>query len=378
MSTAREDQIKSFLDAAGWGEATRAPLAVDASTRRYERLTLDGQPAVLMDAPPAAEAPSCPPDADEAMRRSLGYNALARLAGPDPRPFVAIGDHLSAQGFSAPDILHTDYENGFLLLEDLGDTIFNRVIADGIDERPLYEAAIDVLVALHANKAPDALAVADDAAMPLLSYDPVALSEEVKLLTDWYLPEGLDAPVDSALENEFNTLWRGTLDRLTHREDVLILRDYHADNLLWLPERDGLARLGLLDFQDGLRGHRAYDLVSLLEDARRDVPPALAAEMLERYIKGAKANTPDFDEEAFRLGYALLGLQRNTKIVGIFARLWRRDGKTQYPSYMPRMWRYVEANLAHPAVADLKAWYDEHIPQKWRGDFLARKMEGET
>ncbi len=377
MTTSREEQIKAFLEAAHWGSANRSSLAEDASTRRYERLERDGHPAVLMDAPPAAEEPSCPPDADEAMRRTLGYNALARLAGPDPRPFVAIADFLSEHGLSAPHILHADYEQGFLLLEDLGDAIFNRVISGGADERPLYEAAIDALVALHAVEVPASLPLPGGELVPLLTYDDVALAEEIKLLTEWYLPAAADASTDAAVDEEFNALWRDALGKLTKPHEVLILRDYHADNLLWLPDRMGAARVGILDFQDGLRGHRAYDLVSLLEDARRDVAPALAADMVERYIADAKTNTPNFDEEAFRMGYALLGLQRNTKILGIFARLWRRDGKPQYPSYMPRLWRYVESDLAHPAFADLKAWYDQYIPQKWRGDFLARKVEAE-
>ncbi len=375
--SARENLMASFLATAGWGDAARGPLAGDASTRRYDRLNGPRGRAVLMDAPPGKEAPACPPDADEATRRALGYNALARLAGPDTRHFVALAEFLVAHGFSAPRILAADLENGFLLLEDLGDAIYNRVIADGGNELALYEAAIDALVALHEVDAPTAFSLSQGGTVPLLDYDAVALGEETRLLCQWYLPAACDAPSNEALEDEFLQLWRKTLGCLNDALEVVILRDYHADNLLWLPDREGLARVGMIDFQDGLRGHRAYDLVSLLEDARRDVAPELATQMVARYIAGAQATNPGFDVEAFTLGYALLGLQRNTKILGIFARLWKRDGKPQYASYMPRVWRYVEQNLSHPAVAELKIWYDQHIPEQWRSDFLARKAEGE-
>ena len=372
----RERLIEAFLDHAGWGDATRAPLAVDASTRSYDRLKGPKGSAVLMNAPPGEEAPACPPDADEATRRALGYNALARLAGPDPRPFVAIAEFLSARGFSAPEILEADCDNGLLLIEDLGDNVYNRVIAGGTDEAPLYEAAIDAIAALHELPVPNTLPLSRGGTVPLLTYDNVALGEEVRLLTDWYLHACTGEPVDKSIEDEFFAHWRGTLQKITSPHEVLILRDYHADNLLWLPDRDGAARVGILDFQDGLRGHRAYDLVSLLEDARRDVRSDLSEKMLKRYAAHALAANPDFDLEAFQLGYAVLGLQRNTKILGIFARLWKRDGKPQYPSYMPRIWNYVANDLAHPALIDLKAWYDKHIPSKWRGDFLARKARG--
>jgi len=370
--------IDAFLRDAGWSNAVRSKLAGDASTRCYDRLEGPKGRAVLMNAPPGAESAACPPNADEHARRTLGYNALARLAGPDTRPFVAIAEFLTRNGFSAPRILAADNEQGLLLLEDLGDGIYNRVIADGEDELPLYEAAIDALARLHTVTPPDEFPLSQGGEVPLLGYDEVALGEEVRLLTDWYLPACSGEPTGEDRENEFLALWRETLSKLTNAQEVLTLRDYHADNLIWLPERDGTARVGLLDFQDGLKGHRAYDLVSLLEDARRDVSPALAEKMLARYATHAMAANPRFDLAAFHLGYALLGLQRNTKILGIFARLWKRDGKPQYPSYMPRVWAYIEHDLDHPAVAGLKAWYGEHIPPEWRGDFLARKAAEES
>ncbi len=368
MSSERDRQIDDFLAQAGWAGAIRKPLAVDASTRAYERVALGQKGAVLMDAPPAAEAPPCPPDADEATRRSLGYNALARLAGPDLRPFVAIADYLTSRGLSAPQIYAVDFANGLMLLEDLGDSIFNREFSAGQNAQPLYEAAIDTLLALHEETPPDQLPARDTAPVALLSYDDVAMREEIGLLVEWYLPAaGID---DTAAAQELQSIW-GTLLGQLPAPDVLVLRDYHADNLLWLPKRAGAARVGLLDFQDGLRGHAAYDLVSLLEDARRDVPAPLADVMLDRYIAGAKANA-GFDEDRFRFAYGLLGLQRNTKILGIFARLWKRDGKPQYPKFIPRLWRYVDADLTHTEFATMRGWFDDTIPAKYRGDYLAR------
>ncbi len=375
MNSERDQQIGAFLAAAGWEGATRRPLAGDASTRRYERVQSGQRGAVLMDAPPAAEAPPCPLNADEATRRALGYNALARLAGPDLRPFVAIGDYLKERGLSAPEIWAVDFENGLMLLEDLGDSIFNRDIANGVDETPLYEAAIDTLLALHEDAPPELLPARDAEPVPLLTYDDVAMREEISLLTNWYLP-AVGAADSAAAARDLQSIWATLLQQLPI-PNALVLRDYHADNLLWLPERAGPARVGLLDFQDGLRGHAAYDLVSLLEDARRDVPRVLADAMLTRYINGAQMRA-GFDEDAFRFAYALLGLQRNTKILGIFTRLWKRDGKPQYPSYMPRLWRYVEADLAHAEFADMRRWFDETIPAKWRGDHMARLAAAEA
>jgi len=375
----REALIETFLSNAGWGDAKRSMLAGDASTRSYDRLSRGGESAVLMNAPPAEEEPACPPDASEAERRTLGYNALARLAGPDPRPFVAVAEFLTAKGLNAPAIFAADIKHGLILLEDLGDAIFNRIIAGDEDELPLYETAIDALAELHTNGAPTALPLSTGGNVPLLDYDHVALLEEVCLLTEWYVPACTGAPIVATVQAEFLSLWQEALSHITQATEVMILRDYHADNLIWLPDRKGVARAGIIDFQDALRGHRAYDLVSLLEDARRDVAPLLAEQMVDRYIDHALAEDKGFDIEAFRLAYALYGLQRNTKILGIFARLWKRDGKPQYPAYMPRVWAHVERNLTHPAAAPLKAWYNRHIPQKWRGDFLARKAatEGE-
>lgn len=318
----------AFLQRAGWGDAVRSKLAGDASFRKYERLNRSGEPAVLMDAPPPQE---------------------------DIRPFTRIARHLDSLGYSAPRILAEDAEHGFLLLEDLGDDLFARLLKSGGDERMLYEATIDFLLDLHRHPAPADLA----------PYDEDRLIEEAELFIDWYLPAltGRDTPAN--LRQAFRFLWgilapEVGMDAAPERR-VLVLRDFHAENLIWLPKRSGPARLGLLDFQDAVAGHPAYDLVSLLEDARRDVDPDFAEAMLQRYIAGSGADDADF-----RRMYAILGAQRNIRILGIFTRLWKRDGKQQYQAFMPRMWGLVERDLAHPALTDLRGWFDAMVPRELR------------
>ena len=331
--TDRHGLLQDFLAAAGWATAQRSPLAGDASTRRYERLTGAKGVAVLMDAPPGAEAPSCPPDASVARRQILGYNALARLAGPDTAPFVAIGTWLTELGLSAPRVLAADLPHGFLLLEDLGDALFSRVLEEGVGEADLYRAAVATLVDLHEQTPPGQLPLPGGGHVPLSLYDETALRAEVDLLLEWFLPLVTGEQVSETDRSSYDAAWAGTFVHMIDPKPVLVLRDYHADNLIWLPERDGVARVGLLDFQDGVIGARAYDLVSLLEDARRDVPADLGKDMLSYYCQLIGARDPIFDEPRFLLTYAALGAQRNTKIVGIFARLYRRDGKAQYLEY---------------------------------------------
>lgn len=305
--------LSRLLASAGWHDATRKPLAGDASNRRYERLTArDGRTAVLMDADPAR--------------------------GEDVRPFTAIARHLSSLGLSAPAILAEDETHGFLLLEDLGDDLFARVAArDTAAEPELYAAAVDLLAELHRAAPPATLA----------AYDAPTMAGLACLPFEWYLPavgpRAADADI-AAFRAELET-------RLAEAAppSVLILRDFHAENLLWLPERRGAARVGLLDFQDARRGHPAYDLVSLLEDARRDVPETLARDMIARYVTLAGA-----DPVAFTRAYALVGAQRNLRIVGVFARLCVRDGKPGYLPMLPRVWGHLMRDLAHPDLATLR------------------------
>jgi aminoglycoside/choline kinase family phosphotransferase len=365
---ARDDAMDSFVQAAGWAAATRHPLPGDASTRRYVRLAAGARTAMLMDQPQQAETQTASATATQAERAALGYNALARLAGADCGRFVAAARYLRQLGLSAPDIYAEDTANGFLLLEDLGDDLYADIIAGGTDETALYAAAIDTLAALHAHAAPAMLAPGK----PLFAYDTPALLAETDLLTEWFLPMALGRAVDASETAEHRALWRETLASVSEGPQVFVHRDFHAQNLLWLPERAPRARVGLIDFQDAVAGSPAYDLISLLEDARRDVSPALAQTMTEHYIAQRDGAV---DRQAFRVSAAILAAQRNAKIVGIFARLAARDKKPRYLAFLPRVWGHMERDLAHPALARLRDWYDRKIPREAR--FRVPHAEGE-
>jgi len=319
--TERAARIRAFLADKGWGGAERRPLAGDASFRRYERLSHDGRRAVLMDAPPPHE---------------------------DVRPFVAIARHLQALGLSAPAVLAVDSEAGLLLLEDLGDDTFTRLLAQGADERALYTLATDTLAALAGR--PDAIPPG------LAPYDEARLLAEAALLPDWYLPAVGRAPDDDA-RAAYDAVWRALLPLARRVPDTLVLRDFHVDNLMRL-DRPGLAACGLLDFQDAVAGPATYDLMSLLEDARRDIDPALVAEMTARW----RAARPEIDRDAFETSWAVLAAQRHAKVIGIFTRLARRDGKPGYLGHIPRIWRLLERACAHPALAPLADWLERAIP----------------
>jgi aminoglycoside/choline kinase family phosphotransferase len=320
MKQDREPTIARFLQQAGWTDAERRPLAGDASFRRYDRLEGPKGRAVLMDAPPPEE---------------------------DVRPFVKVAGLLTGAGLAAPHILAQDTKAGLLLLEDLGDTIYTRVLAAGGDERELYLAAIDALAALH--RAP----LAGD----LPPYDDALFLFEASLLTDWFMPlAGLE--LSAAGREDYLALWRDLLPLARRLPDCIVLRDYHADNLLWLPERSGIERVGQLDFQDAVIGPVAYDLVSLLEDARRDVAPTTVDAAIQRYL----GHFPAIDRGTFQTAYAMMGAQRNLKIAGIFCRLLTRDGKPGYQNFMPRVWGHVATDLKHPALAPLANWLDRWIP----------------
>ncbi len=322
--TERERAIAEFLAAAGWGDAERRLLAADASFRRYERLWQDGASRVLMDAPPPRE---------------------------NVRAFHQIAQALLALGLSAPRPLEIDEAAGLLLLEDLGDRTFTRALAEDVDEASLYRLAIDSLIALHQRWRP----VPEVAAPP---YDDARLLDEVLLLPDWFLPALRGAPTPEPARAAYIEAWRAALTRARAVPDCLVLRDYHVDNLMLLEDRDGVAACGLLDFQDAAIGPVAYDVVSLLEDARRDVGPDVVAEMLARYLDAF----PELDREGFMESYAVLGAQRAAKIVGIFTRLSRRDDKDHYLHHIPRVWRILTAGLEHPVLAPVKAWFDREVP----------------
>jgi aminoglycoside/choline kinase family phosphotransferase len=352
---------RAFLNNVGWGEAVVAPLPGDASTRRYARLRHDTRRAMLMDQPQGAESAVAAPDADEAARRALGYNAVARLAGADCRRFAAVANHLRARDLSAPDILAADYAQGLLVIEDLGDDLFTEIV-NGANDEALYGAAVEILAKLHTEAAPKFL----PGEIPLFVYDEIALIAETDLMLEWFFPLALGRQANEMEYKEHRALWKVALDAIQGSDIVFVHRDYHAQNLLWLPQREGLSRVGLIDFQDAVAGSRAYDLISLVEDARRDVPPALAESATRHYLAAAKTFGAPVDEENFRAEMAVMAAQRNTKIVGIFARLFLRDGKRRYLDYMPRVWGYLEQDLSHPLLADLRRWYDRVLPKAKR------------
>ncbi|MEM1075486.1 MAG: phosphotransferase [Pseudomonadota bacterium] len=308
----REEDIRSFLTTAHWAHATRAPLAGDASNRRYERLQLaDDRRAVLMDAPPDT--------------------------GEDIGPFIKIAQFLTQAGLSAPKVFEQDSAKGFLLIEDLGDRLFSTEIAGAPECEPdLYAAAIDVLTALHKTNAPH-----------LAFYDAQTTVPLAALAFDWY-QSGTLGTVSHTTRQQFSKALENSLSPFDNSLDVLIQRDYHAENLLWLPERSGVARVGLLDFQDAMIGHRSYDLVSVLQDARRDVPLTVEAQMKSRFIAQNQ-----LDAASFETAYAAFGLQRNLRILGVFARLCMRDGKAQYIDFIPRVWGFIERNLSHASLIHL-------------------------
>jgi len=348
----REQEILDFMEKAGWGGATRTRLAEDASYRSYQRVAGAKGRAMLMNAPIGGDQSRSP--------QAAAYNRVAHLA-TDCRSFAAYAAYLRSLGLSAPEIFAADLPRGLLLLEDFGDDLFFQAIPDGADETTLYEAAIDVLLRLHTARTPETLPVGDGSDFVLSQYDPPAMLAEAMLLCEWYVPQQTGGVLSAAVREEFQPLWAHCLGHLNITAPVLVLRDYHAQNLFWLPHRTGVARVGLIDFQDGLLGSPAYDLVSLLEDARRDVAPELAARMLDYYCAKAKAVNPGFDAAAFRTAYAITGAQRNCKILGIFARLAKRDGKPGYLQSIPRVQDYLRHDLTHPELAALKGWLEKHL-----------------
>jgi N-acetylmuramate 1-kinase len=329
MSENRENVIAGFLRKHDWHEATRGRLAGDASFRKYDRLNGVKGPAVLMDAPPPQE---------------------------DVRPFVRIARHLFKHGFGVPEILAEDHDAGLLLLEDLGDDTYTRLLARGHDEHELYALAIDALIALHRLPAADAIPEG------VIPYGQARLLEEVSRVNVWYRPL-VGAPTLSAdAERAFADIWARILPLAWKVPTALVLFDYHVDNLMLISGRTGLNSCGILDFQDAVAGPVTYDLMSLLEDARRDINPVLVAEMKTRYL----AAFPRISREDFALSWAVMAAQRHTRVIGTFARLKLRDNKPHYLVHMPRLWRYMDTCLAHPALADLKVWFDVHVPAELR------------
>ena len=364
MSVSDREQLRlDFLASAGLAQAARAPLPGDASTRRYERLTpADGPSLMLMDQAPAAESPPADPAWTPQQRQAAGWNAVARLSAGRIEAFAAVAAHLKSLGLSAPEIPALDAPNGLAVLEDFGDALFARVIEDGADETPLYLTAIEALAALHEAGAPPQTLHGPGGDWPLLTYDETALQGGADLFVEW-LPR-LDDRVafDAAAVTAWREAWAPLVASGAGGASVMAHRDYHAENLIWLPERQGPARVGMIDFQDAVRAHPSWDLHSLLQDARRDVSPALEAEALDRYF----ALRPQVDRATFMADYAGLAALNEARIIGIFARLIARDGKPRYRQFLPRMWRHLNANLEQPALAPVARWFDRHVPAEVR------------
>ncbi|GAB4227118.1 MAG: bifunctional tRNA (adenosine(37)-N6)-threonylcarbamoyltransferase complex ATPase subunit type 1 TsaE/phosphotransferase [Methyloligellaceae bacterium] len=349
--------LLALLDEVGWSDATVSWMQGDASARSYARLEQDDRSAVLMNAPRRADGP--------ALQDGRSYSAIAHLA-EDVRAFVAVDMALREAGLSAPQILAHDLEQGFLLLEDLGPGAFDAAIAAGADEEELYRAAVDVLVALSKHPLPARLPLPGGGFHDVPSYDREALAIETDLLCTWYWRALNGEAAPGPVAAEFEAAWQPLFERLQAEATGWVLRDYHSPNLIWLPEREGVRRVGLIDFQDLVRGPAAYDLVSLAQDARRDISAALEGGLFAHYCERIKQQDPDFDAEAFRTSYAILGAQRATKILGIFARLALRDRKPGYLAHVPRVSAYLERNLAHPALAQVRRWYARHLPAEQR------------
>jgi tRNA threonylcarbamoyl adenosine modification protein YjeE len=349
---ARAKAVHELVDRSGWSGARRDFMQGDASTRSYEHLVKpDGRTAILMHSPPRQDGPP--------LRHGKSYGAVAKLAG-DIKPFIAVGQELREQGLSAPEIIAFDLAAGLAIVEDLG----CEPVTDGggiIEER--YEVALSGLAHLHSASLPETLSLDGNDTYRIPIYDADALSIETELLLDWYAPSIACVQLASGAKATFVNLWRQVIQDVPAARPVWTLRDYHSPNLLWLAGREGVAKVGVLDFQDCVLGHPAYDVVSLLQDARVDVPQDIELKLLAHYAWLRGEEDAGFDMRAFARAYAILGAQRATKILGIFARLDERDHKPQYLAHLPRVEKYLATDLTHPALAELKLWYEEHLPR---------------
>jgi tRNA threonylcarbamoyl adenosine modification protein YjeE len=347
----RLEKLRQFLTTAGYIDAERRYMAGDASTRSYARLVRGGVSEILMNYPARVD-------------RQLIYDGKSYLEAvhlaDEIKPFVAIGRALHARGFSAPAIHHTDLETGFLISEDLGD---DGVIA-GDPPQPIverYEAATDVLIALHRQNLPATLPVAGSTPYAIPAFGVDAMLIEVSLLLDWYLPDRGTIVTDS-MRSEFNAIWREILTPVLAKPETWVIRDFHSPNLIWRAERRGIGRVGIIDFQDAVLGPAAYDVASLAQDARLDIHELVEIGLLSRYVLGRRANNPGFDAAGFAATYAIMSAQRNTRLLGVFSRLNRRDGKPHYLRHQPRIFSYLSRSLAHPAMQAARAWYAAHLP----------------
>ncbi|HZZ62214.1 MAG TPA: tRNA (adenosine(37)-N6)-threonylcarbamoyltransferase complex ATPase subunit type 1 TsaE [Roseiarcus sp.] len=348
---ARALGVGALLRRTGWGDARREFLQGDASVRAYERLTRpDGRTAILMISPPRPDGPI--------VRYGKPYAAIAKLS-PDIRAYIAMTNGLRGLGYSTPELFGASVEEGLALIEDLGAT---TVVEDGVPHGARYAEAVALLVDLHGRDLPDTLPAGEDV-YTLPTYDAEAMLIEVELAIDWYAPAIARVAVPSGARMQFLAIWRELLKPILAGPTTWTLRDFHSPNLHWLPQREGIGRVGLIDFQDAVTGPPAYDLASLLQDARADVSDDLEMRLAALYVRRRSAADPEFDAERFAAAYAAMGAQRATKILGLFARLDKRDGKPQYLRHLRRIERYLAKNLAHPLLRPLALWYQNHLPR---------------
>lgn len=349
--------LLEFVDKTDWCEASWRFLEGDASSRSYIRLVKNDKTCLLMNAPPQSDGPP--------IRDGKAYSKIAHLA-EGMTSFVAVADALGKSGLSVPTVSHHDAEQGFLIIRDLGNAPFYHLIKNlSESHEELGALAIDVLVHLRENK-PTNLAV-EGKPYHIPHYDNQALSIEAELAIDWYWPavKGNEIEADNRLA--FTNLWLPLFEKVQQNANHWVLRDFHSPNLMALEGDNALAKVGVIDFQDACIGHAAYDVVSLCQDARITVSRPLENALKQRYVNSVLQNEPDFDQEEFLLAYAILGAQRASKIIGIFVRLAKRDGKTGYLTHLPRCWDYLERNLEHRALSDIKSWYDNQFPALLRG-----------
>lgn len=336
--------LRAFLSDAGYPDARRRHLTGDASVRAYEHAYVDGQRFVLMDSPHHVPGPI--------LENGKYYQQIAHIA-EDVGPFAAIAAYLGSRGFAAPAVFHQDLDRGILLLEDLG--------TDGVldqEGRPIaerYLESVALLAELHGRPVTATIPVGDGTDYRIPDFDHDAMQIEVSLLTDWYLPWRTGHDASDTLRAEYRTIWTGLVNRLASAEKNLLLRDYHSPNIIWRPQAQGIDRVGIIDFQDAMIGPTAYDVASLVQDARVDVPVELAQRMMERYLE-LRARSESFDRDAFLEAWHIMAAQRNCKLVGIWVRLMQRDGKPAYMRHMPRTLENLRIALGHPCLAPLRDW----------------------
>ena len=361
QTQSRAQQIEAFLAGNGLAGAERIDMGGDASTRRYERVIVNGKSFILMDAPLSRDAIDgnlWTPDMDETQRRAVGHDAMRWRAGSRIDAFVCINGWLEENGFSVPHVHAFDVQAGLALLEDMGDGQYWTLLEKGgaTDETAMYEAATDALIRLDQLTPPSVLRY-ETASWQLMPFDRLVIMTEAEMFPEWYIERHCGQKLSAEAMADYQAAWDGIAQILQTRADRLVTRDYQSPNLMWLPEREGLRRAGILDHQDALLSHPAFNLMFLLNDPRRDVPEAIQQSMLKRYFAAVSV-----DRDDFMTHFALHQVLQAFRIAGIFCRLNYRDGKPGYMVHVPRMERYIRKGLAHPACAQLKEWLDRYLP----------------